>query len=164
MKSDALMVSSEIFFSSLILSPFGFQDGHHPFLKLVCVQVQMWPIVFILYTVIDITHGRKPIDFRWNWLKNMAARGDFVNRNFTEAMLSRGHSGRVVNTLASHLWGWGSVPGTASSGKVGSCLPLVGSLQYRTLTNCIYWFPLPFQLPAVIWPVQCWKQHKTPNK
>ena len=27
----------------------------------------------------------------------------------------------------------GSVPGTASSGKAGSCLPLVGSLQYRTL-------------------------------
>ena len=29
-----------------------------------------------------------------------------------------GHSGR---TLASHLWGRGSVPGTASSGKAGSC-------------------------------------------
>ena len=29
-------------------------------------------------------------------------------------------------------------------------LPLVGSLQYRTLTNCMYWFPLPFQLPIVI--------------
>ena len=41
-------------------------------------------------------------------------------------------------------------PGTASSGKAGSCLPLVGSLQYRTLTNCMYWFPLPFQLPVVI--------------
>ena len=35
-------------------------------------------------------------------------------------------------------------------GKAGSCLPLVGSLQYRTLTNCMYWFPLPFQLPVVI--------------
>ena len=23
----------------------------------------------------------------------------------------------------------------------------LGSLQYRTLTNCMYWFPLPFQLP-----------------
>ena len=44
----------------------------------------------------------------------------------------------------------GSIPGTASSGKAGSCLPLVGSLQYRTLTNCMYWFPLPFQLPVVI--------------
>ena len=43
-----------------------------------------------------------------------------------------------------------SVPGTASSGKAGSCLPLVGSLQYRTFTNCMYWFPLPFQLPIVI--------------
>ena len=68
------------------------------------------------------------------------------------------------NTLASHLWGQGSVPGMASSGKTGSCLPLAGSLQYRTLTNCMYWFPLPFQLPVVIWPVQCWKRRKTPNK
>ena len=66
----------------------------------------------------------------------------------------RGHGGRVV-TLASHLWGRGSIPSMASSGKAGSCLPLVSSLQYRTLTNCMYWFPLPFQLPVVIWPVQC---------
>ena len=78
-------------------------------------------------------------------------------------LLIRGHSGRVV-TLASHLWDRGSIPGTASSGKAGSCLPLVGSLQYRTLTNCMYWFPLPFQLPVVIWPVQCWKRRQTPNK
>ena len=42
------------------------------------------------------------------------------------------------------------IPGTASSGKAGSCLPLVGSSQYRTLMNCMYWFPLPFQLPVVI--------------
>ena len=68
------------------------------------------------------------------------------------------------NTLASHLWGRGSIPSTASSGKADSCLPLVGSLQYRTLTNCMYWFPPPFQLPVVIWPVQCWKRRKTPNK
>ena len=54
------------------------------------------------------------------------------------------------NTLISHLWGRSSVPGTASSGKAGSCLPLVSSLQYRTLTNCMYWFSLPFQLPIVI--------------
>ena len=54
------------------------------------------------------------------------------------------------NTLASHLRDRGSIPDTASSGKAGSCLPLVGSLQYRTLTNCMYWFPLPFQLPVLI--------------
>ena len=46
----------------------------------------------------------------------------------------------------------------------GSCLLLVGSLQYTTLANCMCWFPLPFQLPVVIWPVQCWKSRKTPNK
>ena len=27
---------------------------------------------------------------------------------------------------------------------------VVGSLQYRTLMNCMYWFPLLFQLPVVI--------------
>ena len=37
-------------------------------------------------------------------------------------------------------------PRTGSSGKAGSCLPLVGSLQYTTLANSMYWFPLPFQL------------------
>ena len=54
------------------------------------------------------------------------------------------------NTLASHLCGRGSIPVMAVSGKAGSCLPLVGSLQYRTLVNYMYWFPLPFQLPVVI--------------
>ena len=42
--------------------------------------------------------------------------------------------------------------------------PLVGSLQYTILANYMYWFPLPFQLPVVIWPVRCWKRRKTPNK
>ena len=68
------------------------------------------------------------------------------------------------NTLASHLCSRGSIPVMAVSGKAGSCLPLVGSLQYRTVANYMYWFPLPFQLPVVIWPVQCWKRRKTPNK
>ena len=54
------------------------------------------------------------------------------------------------NTLASHLCGRGSIPIMAVSGKAGSCLPLVGSLQYTTLANSMYWFPLPFQLPVVI--------------
>ena len=40
------------------------------------------------------------------------------------------------NTLSVHLWkGRSSNPGPTSSGKAGSCLPLVGSLQCRTLTN-----------------------------
>ena len=64
--------------------------------------------------------------------------------------VSEGATMAEWNTLASHLGGRGLVPGMASSGKAGSCLPLVGSLQYRTLTNCMYWFPLPFQLPVVI--------------
>ena len=44
----------------------------------------------------------------------------------------------------------GSIPVKALYGKAGSCLPLVGSLQYRTLANSMYWFPLPFQLPVAI--------------
>ena len=54
------------------------------------------------------------------------------------------------NTLASHLCSQGSIPVMAVSGKAGSCLPLFGSLQYRSLANYMYWFPLPFQLPVVI--------------
>ena len=38
-------------------------------------------------------------------------------------------------------------------GKVGSCLPMVSILQYRTLTNCMYWFPLPTKLAVEIRPV-----------
>ena len=35
-------------------------------------------------------------------------------------------------------------------GKVGSCLLMVGSLQYRTLTICTYWSFLPTKLPVMI--------------
>ena len=34
--------------------------------------------------------------------------------------------------------------------KVGSCLPIVRSLQHRTFTNCMHWFPLPIKLPIAI--------------
>ena len=73
----------------------------------------------------------------------------------------RGHGGSVVNTLASHLWDRGSLPSRPQVGKLVVGLLLVSSLQYRTLTNCMYWFPLPIELPVVIWPVQCWKRCKT---
>ena len=66
------------------------------------------------------------------------------------ACLFEGPRWQSGNTLASHLCGRGSIPVMAVSGKAGSCLPLVGSLQYRTLVNYMYWFPLPFQLPVVI--------------
>ena len=55
-----------------------------------------------------------------------------------------------IRPCISHHCGRGSIPVMAVSGKAGSCLPLVGSLQYRTLANYMYWFPLPFQLPVVI--------------
>ena len=41
-------------------------------------------------------------------------------------------------------------PGMTLSGKAGSCFLLVRSLQCRTLTNCMYFFFLPFQLPIII--------------
>ena len=44
--------------------------------------------------------------------------------------------------------GFGSPPDLKWEG--GSCLLLVGSFQSATLTNCMYWFPLPSQLPVVI--------------
>ena len=70
----------------------------------------------------------------------------------TKALLykMKGPRWQSGNTLASHLCGRGSIPVMAVSGKAGSCLPLVGSLQYTTLANSMYWFPLPFQLPVVI--------------
>ena len=49
----------------------------------------------------------------------------------------------IMETLFTISW---IIPGM----KAGSCLPLVGSLQYTTLANSMYWFPLPFQLPVVI--------------
>ena len=61
-----------------------------------------------------------------------------------------GHGGRVVTLSPPTSEVRGSIPVTALSGKAGSCLPLVGSLQYTTLANSMYWFPLPFQLPVVI--------------
>ena len=64
--------------------------------------------------------------------------------------LPRGHGGRVVTLSPPTSEVGGSIPVTALSGKAGSCLPLVGSLQYTTLANSMYWFPLPFQLPVVI--------------
>ena len=44
-----------------------------------------------------------------------------------------GHRG---NTLSSHLWDRWFKPQTLS-GKLGSCLLLVGSLQYRNLTSTV---------------------------
>ena len=72
------------------------------------------------------------------------------DRPFVPPLQQQGPRWQSGNTLASHLCGRGSIPVMAVSGKAGSCLPLVGSLQYRTLANYMYWFPLPFQLPVVI--------------
>ena len=39
--------------------------------------------------------------------------------------------------------------------KDGSFLQMISSLQYRTLTNCMYLFSLPIKLPVMIGPVLC---------
>ena len=75
---------------------------------------------------------------------------DLHSGNYASLFDSGGPRWQSGNTLASHLCGRGSIPVMAVSGKAGSCLPLVGSLQYTTLANSMYWFPLPFQLPVVI--------------
>ena len=79
-----------------------------------------------------------------------ASRDDRLPEPCVIFLNSGGHGGRVV-TLSPHTSEVGGlIPMTALSGKAGSCLPLVGSLQYTTLANSMYWFPLPFQLPVVI--------------
>ena len=67
-------------------------------------------------------------------------------RNLDQLVYCKGSRQSSGKTLASHLRDQSSNPSLTSCGKAGSCLPLVGSLQYRTWTNCMCWFPLPFQL------------------
>ena len=77
---------------------------------------------------------------------------NYLNVDFflTFPSIDRGHGGRVVTLSPPTSEVGGSIPVTALSGKAGSCLPLVGSLQYTTLAISMYWFPLPFQLLVVI--------------
>ena len=49
--------------------------------------------------------------------------------HFTLCYVNRGPRWQSGNTLASHLCGRGSIPDMAPSGKAGSCLLLVCSLQ-----------------------------------
>ena len=64
-----------------------------------------------------------------------------------------GHGGVVViHRLPASGFFLVQTPGPM--GKVGSCLLMVGSLQYRILTNCMYWFPLPIKLHVVL-QIQC---------
>ena len=83
-------------------------------------------------------------------IADMVSKGDISIKPDTKVLYNKGPQWQSGNTLTSHLCGRGSIPVMALSGKAGSCLPLVGSLQYRTLANCMYWFPLPFQLPVMI--------------
>ena len=104
-------------------------------------KAKLWPqcFVFVIYVQMDRIE-EAPSTFHLN--------DCILYYSFT--MSRRGPRWESGNTLASHLCGRGSIPIMAVSGKAGSCLPLVGSLQYTTLANSMYWFPLPFQLPVVI--------------
>ena len=84
----------------------------------------------ILYNTLFYTLDIRGVAFKGSQL------GFYLPFNSQDHIGTGGHGGRVV-TLASHLWGRGSIPVMALSGKAGSCLPLVGSLQYRSLTNCM---------------------------
>ena len=39
---------------------------------------------------------------------------------------------------------------SSNPGNDGSFFSMVGSLQNRTLTNCMYWFPVLIKLPVII--------------
>ena len=63
-----------------------------------------------------------------------------------------GHGGRVVTLLPPTSEAGVSIPVMTSSGKAGSCLPLVGSLQYRTLRNSVL---VPSALPTTRCDMTC---------
>ena len=96
--------------------------------------------------------GQKALkaDLNWHKITWEIIKGTATKESASFHREQSGPRWQSGNTLASHLCGRGSIPVMAVSGKAGSCLPLVGSLQYRTLANYMYWFPLPFQLPVVI--------------
>ena len=76
-------------------------------------------------------------------------RVSYCNTNVNIAKNNKGHDGRVVTLLPPTSEAGVRSPSQPQVGKL-VVASLVGSLQYRTLMNSMYWFPLPFQLPVVI--------------
>ena len=77
----------------------------------------------------------KPMDLKFN---RRAREPILIDTLETCFHIAGGPQNQSGNILASHLSGRGWVPSMASSGKAGSCVPLVSSLKYRTLNNCMY--------------------------
>ena len=86
-------------------------------------------------------------------IKRFCSQVDAKRKHLLEYLMGsyRGHCGRVVTLSPPTSEAGVRFTARPQVGKLhGSYLPLVGSLQYITLTNCMYWFPLPFQLPVMI--------------
>ena len=120
---------------------FRFYQLHiiEPFLKIIHGLAEECAFLSALVNNIKqeavIGHPQKGLPWHDKWLWH----GQYSNVYFTNIAANtkmsvhhicryRGPRWQSGNTLASHLWGRGSVPGTASSGKAGSCLPWVGFL------------------------------------
>ena len=67
--------------------------------------------------------------------------------------VKRGHVGSVVTHSPPTSGVSGLTPKTYV-GKLVVVLPMVSSLQYRTLTSCMYWFPLAIKLPVNLYSVE----------
>ena len=67
-----------------------------------------------------------------------------INKSQFQSEHVGGHGGRVATLWSPTSEARVRFPGRPQVGKAGSCLLLVSSVQYRTLTNCMYWFSLPF--------------------
>ena len=107
----------ESLYSLSDLSPYGSNWGH-----------TIPKFVFLPYISFVIVLGNHAMD-------SLYSRSDFP---LTPVKGQTGISGNIKSLIS------GSVPSMTSTGKAGSSLPLVDNLQYRTLTNCMYWFSLSF--------------------
>ena len=67
--------------------------------------------------------------------KDVSGRGGEI---YWSEEIGGGHGGRVVTLSPPTAEGRGSVPGTTSSGKAGSCLPLVGSFTVQKPWRQLY--------------------------
>ena len=105
----------------------------------------------ILFLKIKKNDKKKAIGRRIEHLENELVKGvESSNTGTHIQQIMGGHGGRLVTLSPLTSEAGVRFPAWPQVGKAGSCLPLVSSLQYRTLMNCMYLFPLPFQLPVVI--------------
>ena len=109
---------------------------HSPPTSEIGVRIQAWPRLAHKSLLLGFSQDNKWVHFIRVWI--LHSHWKFFLRGGGREMLSQ-NPNALRKDLAQGL-------GLTLSRKAGSCWPLVGSLQYRTLTNCMYWFPPPFQL------------------